>query len=75
MWRSAAGNFADLFLTLRDPRHHRAQLSTHLFDWVVATCILQFAESLAAAVALGNPLFRKLAVLNFFKNLFHLCLG
>ena len=42
---------------------------------MVTSRVLQFGESLASSIALGNPLVGKLATANFFEDLAHLVLG
>src|SRR5215213_5839164 len=69
---SAARDVAGLGLALTDPRHHRPQAVTDLFDRVLGRLLAQRVEHRPAGLVLEDPLLRELAGLDLVEDLLHL---
>src|SRR3954462_9420232 len=63
---------AGLGLALTDPRHHRAEAVTDLFDGMLGRLLAQRVEHRAAGLVLEDPLLRELAGLDLVEDLLHL---
>src|SRR3954451_24169347 len=69
---SAARNVLHALLTGGDPRHHRAQFGSDLFDWVLRGGAAHAIGVRAAVLVLGDPLAREVARLDLTEDLLHL---